>query len=153
MQPIYDLYTGRIFGYELLARGVEPFASPLLMFERAKEWDLTWELEYACRTAALCKVAELAETLPTANFFINISPETFSKLEFQASFTMEQLKQYGISAEKLVLEITETASVKDYQHFEKTIGMYVEQGFRIALEDFGSGHSGLITLAATIPIS
>jgi len=151
MQPIYDLYTGRIFGYELLARGVEPFVSPLIMFERAKEWDLTWELEYACRTSALSKVAQLSEELPTANFFINISPETFSKLEFQSSFTMERLKQYGVSAEKIVLEITETASVKDYQHFEKTIGMYVEQGFRIALDDFGSGHSGLITLAATTP--
>jgi len=151
MQPIYDLYTGRIFGYELLARGIEPFLSPLLMFQKAEEWNLTWELEYACRIAALNRVAELSSEMPMVNFFINISPDTFSKPEFQSSFTMERLKQFGISAEKLVLEITETASVKDYDHFEKTIGMYVEQGFRIALDDFGSGHSGLITLAATTP--
>ena len=151
MQPIYDLYTGNIFGYELLARGTGPFISPLMMFEKAEDYGLTTELEYACRMAALKRVAELSEKLPTILFFINISPDTISKPEFQTSFTMERLKGYGINAERLVIEITEKASVNDYRRFEKTIGMYVDQGFKIALDDFGSGHSGLITLAATTP--
>src|SRR6056297_55841 len=150
-QPIVDLYTGSVFGYELLARGVEPFFSPAQLFEKARRWGLEWEVEYACRIAALKQFAASAGDVPRANFFINISPNTFSTSEFQSSFSMERLKEYGISGDRLVLEITETASVKDYGHFEETIRNYVQQGFRIALDDFGSGHSGLITLAATTP--
>lgn len=150
-QPIVDLYSGDIFGYELLARGVEPFFSPAQLFEKARLWQLEWEVEYACRIAALKQFAASAEEVPRANFFINISPDTFSTSEFQSSFSMERLKEYGISGDRLVLEITETAGVKDYSHFENTIRNYVQQGFRIALDDFGSGHSGLITLAATTP--
>ncbi|MFW5711300.1 MAG: GGDEF domain-containing protein [Spirochaetota bacterium] len=150
-QPIVDLYTGRVFGYELLARGVEPFFYPAELFQRAKQWNLEWEIEYACRISALQKVASSADSVPRAAFFINISPETFSNPEFQSGFSMDRLKDYGISGERLVLEITETASVDDYAHFEETIRNYVQQGFRIALDDFGSGHSGLITLAATTP--
>jgi EAL domain-containing protein (putative c-di-GMP-specific phosphodiesterase class I)/GGDEF domain-containing protein len=150
-QPIVDLYTGRVFGYELLARGVEPFFSPADLFERAQQWNLRWEVEYACRIAALKTVATVADDYPRASFFINISPDTFSNPEFRYRFSMERLKDYGIRGERLVLEITETASVDDYAHFEETIRNYVQQGFRIALDDFGSGHSGLITLAATTP--
>lgn len=151
MQPIVDLYTGRVFAYELLARGVEPFFTPALMFEQAEKWNLLWETELACRLAALKRVAEVEKELPFVNFFINISPGTFAAPEFQSKFSMERLQTRGISGERLVLEITETESVKDYNHFEATIRDYVQQGFRIALDDFGSGHSGLITLAATTP--
>ncbi len=150
-QPIVDLYTGQVFGYELLARGIEPFVSPAQLFQKAQQWGLEWEVEYACRIAALKQFAESSKRVPRANFFINISPETFSTPEFQSAFSMERLQEYGISGEHLVLEITETASVDDYARFEETIRNYVQQGFRIALDDFGSGHSGLITLAATTP--
>mgnify|MGYP006293882527 CR=1 FL=1 len=150
-QPIVDLYTGRVFGYELLARGVDPFFSPAVLFHKAQQWNLEWEVEYACRIAALKKVAASADKFPRAAFFINISPDTFSRPEFQSGFSMERLKDYGISGERLVLEITETASVDDYAHFEETIRNYVQQGFRTALDDFGSGHSGLITLSAVTP--
>jgi len=150
-QPIVDLYTGEVFGYELLARGEKPFFSPAQLFQRAKEWDLEWEVEYACRIAALKQVAASAEDFPLANFFINISPAAFSHPDFQSDFSMARLQDYGISGERLVLEITETVSVDDYPQFENTIRNYVQQGFRIALDDFGSGHSGLITLAASTP--
>lgn len=151
VQPIVDLYTGSVFGYELLARGAEPFFAPTAIFEMAQKWELLQEVEYACRRAALKKVARLAESNPQLNFFINISPHTFSKPEFQAGFSMKSLDNFGISGQQLVLEITETESVKDYRHFEEIIRTYVQQGFRIALDDFGSGHSGLITLVATSP--
>ncbi len=151
VQPIVDLYTGSVFGYELLARGTGKYFTPAKLFEAAQKWDLLQEVELACRRAALRKVAGLTVDNPHANFFINISPHTFSKPEFQAGFSMTNLSNYGISGQQLVLEITETESVKDYEHFEEIIKAYVQQGFRIALDDFGSGHSGLITLVATSP--
>jgi EAL domain-containing protein (putative c-di-GMP-specific phosphodiesterase class I)/GGDEF domain-containing protein len=150
-QPIVDLFTAEIFGYELLARGEGEFTAPAVMFEAAKDLELTWELENACRVAALERILEVIEELPGKNFFINVSPEVFSSSKFQQAFTMGTLKSYGIDSRRVILEITETASVADYARFEDTIRYYVKQGFRIALDDFGSGHSGLITLVATTP--
>ena len=150
-QPIIDMFSAEIFGYELLARGEGEFFSPVDMFSRAEQWQLSWELEYACRYAALKRIYEEKDKLPHASFFINVSPEVFSSSHFKKTFTMNTLKTYSIDSKQIVLEITERASVNDYTLFEDTIRHYVEQGFRIALDDFGSGHSGLVTLVATTP--
>ncbi|MDY0360975.1 MAG: GGDEF domain-containing protein [Desulforegulaceae bacterium] len=150
-QPIIDLYTGQIKGFELLARGIKPFYSPDLMFEKARKFNLEWELEYACREAALKKINILSKTFGDCDFFINVSPDIFSNEKFQSGFTLNKLKKYSIDPKKIVLEITESASVKDYSHYEAMIKHYVRQGFRIALDDFGSGYSGFTTLIASTP--
>jgi EAL domain-containing protein (putative c-di-GMP-specific phosphodiesterase class I)/GGDEF domain-containing protein len=150
-QPIIDLYTGEIKGFELLARGTDPFYSPDKMFSRARLYNLEWELEYACREAALKKINLLSQTFKNCDFFINVSPDIFSNEKFQSGFTLSKLREYSIDPKKIVLEITESASVTDYNHYESMIKHYVRQGFRIALDDFGSGYSGFTTLIATTP--
>lgn len=57
----------------------------------------------------------------------------------------------GLSQSHIVIEITERDSIDDYARFEAAIAHYGNQGFRIALDDFGSGHSGLITLLSSRP--
>lgn len=151
LQPIVDLYLGEIYGYELLARGKPPFFTPDCLFDAARRFDSLAQLEDACRTAALEKAAATRRQLAGKKFFINVSPEVFSEGRFHLDFTMEQLASYGLSGNDIVLEITETASVEDYENFELAIRRYVQEGFSIALDDFGSGHSGLITLVATTP--
>ena len=150
-QPIFDLYTGDIFGYEILSRGTYPFESPAIMFARAHEYGLTWELEYTCRMQALKSIAALPGSFNTKHFFLNVSPRIFNHPEFLKGFTSTDLKNLGIDLNKIVIEITETSSVEDYQGFERLIRHYVEQGFHVALDDFGAGHSGLITLVAMTP--
>jgi GGDEF domain-containing protein len=49
------------------------------------------------------------------------------------------------------VEITEATSVDDYERFEELIRHYVGHGFRVALDDFGAGHSGFVTLVAMTP--
>ena len=150
-QPIIDLYTGEIKGFELLARGTKPFYSPDIMFSKARYYNLEWELEYACRKAALKKISQLSDIFKNCDFFINVSPDIFSNKKFQSGFTLNKLKEYSIDPKKIVLEITESTSVTDYKHYEAMIKHYVRQGFRIALDDFGSGYSGFTTLIATTP--
>ncbi|MCB9480934.1 MAG: GGDEF domain-containing protein [Desulfobacteraceae bacterium] len=150
-QPIIDLYTGQIKGFELLARGCPPFYSPDIMFEKARKFNLEWELEYACREAALKKINILSQNFTDCDFFINVSPDIFSNVKFQSGFTLNKLKKHSIDPKRIVLEITESASVKDYNHYESMIKHYVRQGFRIALDDFGSGYSGFTTLIASTP--
>ena len=69
----------------------------------------------------------------------------------QIRFTQALLKEYGIDQKQIVIEITEEKSFADFLHFEKLVAHYANQGFKIALDDFGSGYSGLITLIASTP--
>lgn len=150
-QPIVDLFSGEVFGYEMLARGEGPFVSPEVLFEQAALWGLEEEVELACREAALSRISELTADHPKSYFFVNISPDSVGDPRFQQSFHPGCLSSRGINVQSLVLEITETASVEDYGHFEEAMRFNVEKGLRIALDDFGSGHSGLITLVAVTP--
>ncbi len=150
-QPIYDLYTGDIFGYEVLSRGAPPFVNPEYMFRIAEEWGLSWELENACRVVALRKIAALPDAFTQNYFFLNVSPTIFNNPSFSRGFSRGELKEIGIDFRNIIIEITESSSVEDYTGFEKLIRHYVEEGFQVALDDFGAGHSGLITLVAMTP--
>ena len=150
-QPIFDLFTGDIFGYEILTRGTGLIKDPSEMFACAEKWDLLWQLEHACRMASLKKIAELPETFRQYNYFLNVSPYIFNNPSFSKGFSRSEIKEMGIDFRKIVIEITESTSVKDYGAFENVIRHYVEQGFRVALDDFGAGHSGMITLIAMTP--
>lgn len=151
-QPIVDLYSGEIFGYEMLARGTGPFFSPEQLFTKAAEWGISAEVEMSCRMAALHKITSFSDELQkNKHFFINISPEVFNDPDFQEEFTISSVDSLGLDHSKIVLEITETAAVNDFEDFEKIVRYYMSQGFHIAVDDFGSGHSGLITLVTVTP--
>ena len=137
-QPIVDLRHGVAAGFEVLSRGPEPFRSPETLFERARELGTTWELERACRTAALNAIAALPPSLQRYTYFLNVSPEVMEAQTF-------------LSAPRIVIEITERASIGDYDKFEALVRHYACQGFDIALDDFGSGNSGLRTLISCVP--
>ena len=149
--PVVDLITASVMGFEILSRGVPPLVSPLQMFTEAKNSGMTWELEKACRRAALRKISLLSDELRSALFFINVSPDIFSDPRFIEHFTETMLKKYGIDQKQIVIEITEEKSFADFMQFEKLVAHYANQGFKIAIDDFGSGYSGLITLIASTP--
>ena len=148
---IIDLYTGLSLGFEILSRGVFPFETPDKMFEEARRLGATWELEKACRVAALKKIASLPEEIKSLAYFINVSPDAFADPRFIERFTQARLQEYGIDQSQIVIEITEKTTFPDYGNFEKLKSHYTEQDFKIALDDFGSGYSGLITLIASTP--
>lgn len=151
-QPIVDVVTGEVLGYELLSRGAGTLRSPLALFEHARRCGSMWELERACRLAALRAIADLpAPTRAGHLFFLNVSPEALENPRFVAGFTLNTVERYGLSQDRIVIEITERVSISDYARFEAAIRHYAGQGFRIALDDFGSGHSGLVTLISSRP--
>ncbi|NPU84553.1 MAG: EAL and GGDEF domain-containing protein [Syntrophaceae bacterium] len=149
--PILDLLTGTVLGYEVLSRGNPPFVSPCAMFGEAGKRGCTWEMERACRVAALKKITSLPDGFRTAIYFINVSPDIFSDPRFLERFTQTRLGEYGLDQGQIVLEITEEKAFADVEHFSSLIRHYVNQGFRISLDDFGSGYSGLISLVASTP--
>lgn len=65
--------------------------------------------------------------------------------------TLTLLKELGLAPERVVFELTERQAVQDYIGFEKVLSHYREQGFRIAVDDAGSGYNSLKTLVYLKP--
>jgi EAL domain-containing protein (putative c-di-GMP-specific phosphodiesterase class I) len=150
-QAIVDLRHGVAAGFEVLSRGPEPFTAPSRLFDRAREIGATWELERACRIAGLGAIAALPKTLRQYTYFLNVSPDVLDDPRFVSGFTRAVLEQHGIAPSQIVIEITERASIGDYDKFEALVRHYAGQGFDIALDDFGAGNSGLRTLISCVP--
>ncbi|MCA8934768.1 MAG: EAL and GGDEF domain-containing protein [Planctomycetes bacterium] len=151
-QPIVNLLTGTTMAHEVLSRHVDhPENGFEQLIEKARERGASWELEEACRTVALKSIASLSDPVRNGRFFLNVSPGILRDQRFRDSFNHRTLAEFGLDQQNLVIEITEKESISDYENFESAIQHYIARGFRVALDDFGSGHSGLTTLVSAHP--
>ncbi len=149
-QPIVSLFDGEIFGYEALSRGIpgSQLERPDALFAAAERFDKVWELEFLCRSKAF----EKAYKLPKEKMlFINVAPNIINDARFQKGVTLEMLAKYNIDSSNVIFEITEKNSVDDYKGFRRILDNYISQGYKIAIDDAGSGYSGLKLLAETRP--
>jgi diguanylate cyclase (GGDEF)-like protein len=149
-QPIYDFKNGTVMAWEALARGPRgsEFESPAILFDFAEQFGQLFALEQACRSKAMETVGGLATG---QRLFLNIHPRTVVDPTFAPGKTLELLEAHGLSPEDIVFEITERHCIKDFTSFHKTLDHYRSQGFRIAVDDAGTGYSGLSTVAALKP--
>jgi EAL domain-containing protein (putative c-di-GMP-specific phosphodiesterase class I)/GGDEF domain-containing protein len=150
-QPIIDTRTGSPLGWELLSRGLGPEEAPDVLFRCARAEGRLWDLERACRASAARRIAQLPAALRGATFFLNVSPDVLTDPRFRDGFTRTQLARHGLDHRQIVIEITEQGAIGDYERFEQLVRHYAAQGFRIAVDDFGSGHSSLVTLIRSRP--
>lgn len=149
-QPIASLVDGTIMGYEALSRGPlgSPLQSPNKLFEAAKNNNRTWELELLCRIKAIERASSLEKN---KYLFINVDPHIFKDDKFKKGFTKDFLAEHNMSPEFIIFEITEKTCVEDYKSFKIALNNYVDQGYKIAIDDTGSGYSGLKMLTETKP--
>jgi len=75
--------------------------------------------------------------------FLNASPETLLDATHKPGRTLELLHTYGISADNVVIELTEQAPADDLELLDKALHHYRSMGFSIALDDLGAGYSSL----------
>lgn len=149
-QPIVELASGDIMAWEALTRGPNEsrFQSPAVLFDFAEEAEQVFSLERECRETA---VRGLGVLPPGSKLFLNIHPRTLVDPDFSPGQTVRLLEQFGLSPSDVVLEITERHSVRDFTLFHRTLEHYRNQGFRIAIDDVGTGYSGLQTIAELRP--
>ncbi|MEA2398939.1 MAG: hypothetical protein QOK25_2495 [Thermoleophilaceae bacterium] len=140
-QPIWDLAEGSMLGVEALTRPDPSYelAGPLEAFEIAEQMGRVHELDVVCVEHAL----EIGSDLPDdALLFVNLSPRTLDLDADGDDWLCLAVERAGIPIERVVVEVTErfggrTASVvKCLRHLRG-------QGFKIALDDVGTGNSGL----------
>jgi EAL domain-containing protein (putative c-di-GMP-specific phosphodiesterase class I) len=139
-----------VHGYEALVRGPEgtPFHSPNSLFEIAGEEDLLFELDCVCRASALAGAADI----PTGTkLFLNIRPTTIHDPNFQAERLIRTLEKTSLRPSDVVFEISEQESIGSYDAMREIRDYYRNLGFRIALDDTGSGYAGLESLLEISP--
>jgi EAL domain-containing protein (putative c-di-GMP-specific phosphodiesterase class I) len=142
-QPILDLRTGRIRGWEALARFPHMGGSPPdLLFALAHESGFGPELEVAAVRRALQDSARRpAGTLMS----INLSPSTLPSVELALAWPDSLV---GVQ-----VEVTEHERVLDMPGLLRTLDQLRERGARIAVDDVGEGYAGLQQVMAMAPDS
>ncbi|MGD0960709.1 MAG: EAL domain-containing protein [Methylomonas sp.] len=150
-QPILSVASGRIIGYEALARQYDQrqqavsaghlFSSPKM------DTNERLELDRKVRRMALQKFAELDNG---AYLSINISASWIDNIrQLNALPTLKMLEELNIDRQRIIIEITE-AHV-DISKLREIVKRYRQQGLRVALDDFGSGSSQLERVLAIHP--
>lgn len=150
-QPIVSLKNGEVYAYEALSRHTLDQGDLAIddLFKIARRNNLLWELEKLCRTKALHNVINSIER---KILFLNVDAGTIRSPQFRSGFTSEILQQFNIRPEQIVIELTEQSAVKDIEGFIEIVSHYQSQGFNIAIDDFGSGYSGLGRVCALSPM-
>lgn len=97
------------------------------------------------------RVLELAVGLladePSLSLSVNVSPRSLSDPEWLDAFLACTSGARGI-AERLIVEITETATIDNPKRIARLLGQIKERGAKIAIDDFGAGHTSLRHLRA-----
>jgi diguanylate cyclase (GGDEF)-like protein len=143
-QPQFDVRTGTVSGMEALLRwtndelGVVP---PAEFIPVAEETGLIlsigeWVLRNACQQAK----SWADEGLPIARIAVNVSGQQFVLKDFP-QLVAAIIKETGIEASMLELEITESVVMKDEVWAEQALAQLKEQGVMLAIDDFGTGYS------------
>ena len=149
-QPIISLSNKKILGYEALIRGPIDSAlhTPFSLFNAADKYDLSTKLEFLCLKITLKRYVDLDIK---EKLFINASPRVLLESGFNKNKTLNLFDCYGINPQSIVIELTEHASVDDYEIIRTYVQYYRSMGFQIAIDDFGAGYSGLRRWAELLP--
>ncbi len=146
-QPIYRLADNRIVGAEALLRWHHPelgAVSPMVFIDVAEQSGLIEQigprvLRAACAAAARWNGIASGEA-PFVS--VNVSPRQLRSGDLP-ELVAEVLRETGLAAGRLHLELTETAVIGDEAHASKMLAKLHRAGVKVWLDDFGTGFSGL----------
>ncbi len=144
-QPLYA-QNGELTGFEALLRFHHPKlgnVSPARFIPVAEETRLivpigTWVLGEACRQLR----AWVDAGHPAVRMAVNISALQFARDDF-ADTVASIITEYKVAPERLVLELTESVVMEDYDVVVRQMNLLRQCGVHIAMDDFGTGYSSL----------
>ena len=147
-QPIVSLKTGKIVGFEALARWLHPernLISPSVFIPVAEETGLIIPiglkiLEQSCREA--CKWQKAFPSTRPLTISVNVSGKQFSQSNLIKEIT-DILIRTGIQPNNLRLEVTESLLMADMLSTTEMLRELKLMGVQISIDDFGTGYSSL----------
>lgn len=146
-QPVVDLTTFDIVGYEALSRGPAgtELENPEVIFGLARDFDLVWDLETLC----IDNIRPwLQDVCSRGHLFFNLESQFIQQLQHRGTSVFETFFE---CQEHVVIEVTERSAIRDYRTFRKTLHQLKTMGFRIAIDDCGSGYATLEAIAELKP--
>lgn len=151
MQPIISAVDDSVHGYEFLFRGLKADGAtiaPVDMFAAARDAELAAQLDSKARD---CAVRTAARFGITERLFINVQPGNVSVANSDFADTLDLVEAANINPDRVVFEIVESEAVEDISHLSGLVDFCRSAGYRIALDDFGSGFNNLSTMIGLAP--
>jgi diguanylate cyclase (GGDEF)-like protein len=136
-QPVVDVRTNQVLGYEALSRDSQGKLSILELFNRYQAIGQLGELKRICFRSQL----KAAQEAGLKRMFINVDFDLLNQLESVS-------KPPGM---EVILEISELEALHDVENHLKIARKWREKGFRFAIDDFGAGFISLPFIAQLIP--
>lgn len=148
-QPVVRALTGKVCGYEALARWIDPVKGiipPFIFIDVLEKVHLIHKLDaYIIEQA--CK--DLRDDIDSGYAYEPISVN-LSRLDFELSdvnkVVNDAVAKYDIPKEYLVLEVTESAIASDLTSLGDHIKEFRDEGYQVWIDDFGSGYSSFNNL-------
>ncbi|WP_090109765.1 EAL domain-containing protein [Cohnella sp. OV330] len=149
-QPIMDLRSGDVYGWEILTRGpaASVFHMPDELFRFAGQSKLLSKLEFIVVRHALDEIASRRICEPV---FLNVTPVTLAHPLFMAHLEQCLERHPSLSPGQIVLEITERHEIHDLAEMSRILDRFREKGYRFAIDDAGSGYSSLQWIGELMP--
>ena len=138
-QPILDVSGKTVAGYEVLSRLVQDdgFLEASRFIEFAEKAGAIHRLDVMVTEQALRTLA--ASGFP-GYLFVNLSPRALAVSEFLGTLK-RTVAEAGVDPSQVVFEITERDTVRNISVLESVVRELKSEGFKIAIDDFGSGFS------------
>ncbi|RJS91220.1 GGDEF domain-containing protein [Salinisphaera sp. Q1T1-3] len=146
-QPIVTTQTGRIYGYEALLRNWAEagFHSIQDVFDTAWRCGCLHQIDTLLRRQAINKFADLPHA-GQLKLFYNFDSRTTDTPDYQPGRTLRLLAEAGLAQDTICLEVSERQDMTLAHHGVDILSRYRDQGFMVALDDYGNGFSQLRAL-------
>jgi EAL domain-containing protein (putative c-di-GMP-specific phosphodiesterase class I) len=142
-QPIVTASDTRVFAQEALLRSDDPtLPDPTALLDAAERTGRLSDLGQLVRS---CAAEEIKRAPSDWSFFINVHPHELGAIDLLVNGPMREISS------RIVLEITERASLDQIPNAYAAIAQLRKCGYRIAIDDLGAGYSGLSSFAELEP--
>ncbi len=137
-QPIFNVKDGTVFAHEALVRGMnEESAYNVLSLVNPNN---VHAFDQSCRKAAVTHFNEIEKG---GYLSINFLPRAVYDPKVCIESTLKTCEKYQFPYERLIFEISEVEKTDSIDHLVSIINEYKSLGFKVAIDDFGSGYSNL----------
>jgi diguanylate cyclase (GGDEF)-like protein len=143
-QPIIYSQTGKIYAVEALVRGIQninELNSIDDLFNSAFNDDFLYELDIQLREKAIKKFSDIQ--IDNLRLFYNLDNRIIYNKNLSSGNTSKILKKYNLNKNNICFELSEKGTVIEQNALSTMIQRYKQNGYSIAIDDFGIGVSGL----------
>jgi EAL domain-containing protein (putative c-di-GMP-specific phosphodiesterase class I) len=144
-QPIVDVRSGAVYAYEALARGPEG-QSAAFVLDQVNDRN-RYAFDQSCRVKAITLASQLGLAETGAMLSINFMPGAVYSPAACIQVTLKAARAQAFPLDRLIFEVVEAEKVRSSEHLMAIVDEYRNCGFKVALDDFGAGWSGVNLLA------